>query len=157
MNIREKYILEVKIKHMNPLIKLIKEDNLDFIRIAKQSKFTKDAPYLAKKWNSGILEGLFDEDKMLGFMWYNISKRKNYVKLYYVAIDIELRNKGYGRIMMDRLFEISKKSGLSKLTFLVSKENPAIDFYKKFNPSSIEEKDKDYIVGYNLGKKLCIK
>lgn len=118
----------------------IVNENEDFRRISKQSKFTKDAPYLNRRWKSGVLEGLFVGRTLVGFLWYNIAKRKNYMKLYYIAVDETKRGNGYGRICMERLFDICNTRKVDYLTFLVEKDNPSVDFYKKFPKYKLEEK-----------------
>lgn len=138
--------------------KTITVENQDFVRISKQSKFTSDAKHFILMWHCGVLEGIFEGDKLIGFLWYNIAKRNKYLKLYYLGIDNEYKNKGYGKLAMNRLFEVAKEYGMEKISFKVSKKNEAINFYKKFSPIEIEELEKDYYVTYPLIKnKLCIK
>jgi len=136
------------------MFKELDNNNKEFLRICKQSKFTQDARYFSHLWQGTTIEGYFVENKIVGYIMYALVKSKNYLRLIYINTDDNEQGKGYGKQMMDHLFEVAKNRGCEKIMFKVKKTNPAIKFYEKITPNSIEIQKDDYIVQYFLLKGL---
>lgn len=71
---------------------------------------------------------------------------KKHFRLYEMAVKTEVQKKGYGKIMVIRMKQLCKKKGAEKITLRTSKEETAIEFYKKVGGRITGEKDNDYEV-----------
>ena len=81
-----------------------------------------------------------------GTCFFAGTKCKKHFRLYEMAVLESEQKKGYGTAMIYRIKKICADSGLKKITLRTSKEESAINFYRKFNCKIIGEKDGDWEV-----------
>lgn len=66
---------------------------------------------------------LIDEEKYLGYSWIEIRQNGNnpFIKQYrsifvhHISINKEAQKKGFGRALMNRIYEIAKEEGIEKI------------------------------------------
>ncbi len=75
---------------------------------------------------------------------------KKHFRLYEMAVVETAQRKGYGRAMITRMRQLCQKSGASKITPRTSKEETAIQFYKKLGGKIVGEKENDYEVEFAI-------
>ncbi len=138
------------------------EDVREYIRVRKESikflsKIAKERITLSEKElrkefdelikKKDIFIYFLEEDKkVLGFvniLWIS-NKKVSY--LNDILIKEEFRGKGYGKILMDKFMDFSKKKGAKQLGLGVRVENKnAIKMYEKYGFKTI---------GLNMGREL---
>ena len=98
-----------------------------------------DAPFIkgAKCFYVEIIDDI-------AFFAGNITK--THFRLYEMAVKEEGQKKGYGRIMVLRMKKLCQKHNIPKITCRTSKEETAIDFYRKIGGVIVGEKENDYEV-----------
>ena len=117
--------------------------------IANTSKFTKDLPYVARKWHGeNNIRVLIDNDEIVAYAYYVVTKYRDYVNLYWLGTKPGNTGKGYGKIFLSHIKSEALNSGKEYLHFKVGKKNEAKGFYEKlnFHPSSETEKEYIYII-----------
>lgn len=142
-------ILRAKPTDAREYIKMRKESMKFLSKIAKE-RITLSEKELRKEFDELIKkEDIFiyflEEDKnIIGFaniLWI-ASKKVSY--LNDILIKEKFRGKGYGKILMDKFMDFSKKKGAKKLGLGVRVENKnAIRMYEKYGFKTI---------GLNMGK-----
>ena len=77
-------------------------------------------------------------------------------KLY---LKSDYRGKGYGKEMLQFIFDIAKKNNAEKISLKTMRKNPTVNFYKKFNFEIIEQVQTDLGKGYILDDYIleCVK
>ncbi len=127
--------------------KATKNDYEKCVELAKKDKFVKDFVSTSFRW--GWENNLYvykdDEDeKVLGFVQFNLCKRINKSSLYYVYSSPEARGKGIGTKLFN--FYLEKSMDKELLYWKVSKKNEnALMFYEKFGFKPKLEKEKEFI------------
>lgn len=84
-----------------------KEERLDFSLLVAKEKAGK-----------GNFLGLFDDDNLVGMMYY--AEYKGIIYIFYFAIDPKYQSKGYGKLMIEYMFE---KYNEHKIILLVEELN----------------------------------
>lgn len=69
---------------------------------------------------------------------------KNHFRLIETAVKESSQSKGYGTAVMLRMKMLCKKNNLSKITLRTSKEETALNFFKKQGGVIVGEKGNDY-------------
>ena len=72
--------------------------------------------------------------------------QKKHFRLYETAVKQECQRSGYGRAMIKRIQMLCQERGLDKITLRTSKEESAINFYRKVGGTVVGEKDGDWEV-----------
>ena len=75
---------------------------------------------------------------------------KKHFRLYEMAVREDYQRKGYGRAMILRMRQLCQKAGVEKITLRTSKNETAIQFYKKLGGRIVGEKDNDYEVEFTV-------
>ena len=78
-------------------------------------------------------------EKPVGAAWYRYWTENNYIRGYMddnvpvlvIGIRQDHRHKGIGTKMIESLIDQAKKSGIQKMSLMVSKDNYAINLYKQ--------------------------
>ena len=69
---------------------------------------------------------------------------KDHFRLYEIAVENEYKGKGYGKIMLLRVKKICWEHGLTRITLRTSKEENAVNFYRKFGGKITGQKKNDW-------------
>lgn len=89
---------------------------------------------LLKKFEIGELSIVVMDDKITGYLWYDVAGKK--ADLYEIAVVPEQRGKHMGTNLMDGLIDKLRKSGVEKIEFTATTseniENPSIHFFKNY-------------------------
>jgi len=141
-----------KIKDLNQLRKLTNE--LETARVRLHSKKSKAFHKKTRKTNnisnkdfkSGIFLVAEDQDKIVGFAWGKIYKRKNHALsrlgyIYEAFVDAKFRGKGIGKLLLAGLVKEFKKRKCDHIITHTDWENkPAQKLYTSFgmNETTIE-------------------
>ena len=115
--------------------------------IAKKSgsKAVKDsisyitAPFICG--SKGFYTEIIDN---VAFFAGNITKK--HFRLYEIAVIEDKQKEGYGSFMIMRIKQLCQKKGIPKITLRTSKDETAIDFYRKQGGRIVGEKDNDWEV-----------
>lgn len=97
------------------------------------------APFIRE--NKNFLCEVFDERA-----FFAGTMCKKHFRLYELAVKDEEHGKGYGKAMLLRIKQLCRQRGVQKITLRTSKDETAIDFYKKIGGTIVGEKDGDYEV-----------
>lgn len=119
----------------------------DYINLHKRldSSFAKNfnkrvaRKYLHDKIKSKCILTLNIKDRIIGLVIFNVTDSK--LRILDFVIKKNLRNKGYGTELMNKVIEYAKNNGCTNITLKVHVKNKkALDFYLKnsFNSQSIE-------------------
>lgn len=104
--------------------------------LIQESRYLRRAKFYAK--------GKFWCEILGDIAFYAGTIGKSHFRLIEIAVRKEYQGRGYGRRMMWRIFGLCRKRGLSKITLRTSREESAVDFYKKFGGIIVGQKDGDY-------------
>jgi len=146
-------------------IREIKQDEREFLRemlyeaiyFADESKRLPKSivhePHLAKYIENFGRRGdfafvLLDENVLVGAIWARLfaKSEKSYgfvdeeTPEFSIAIREQLRNRGFGKQLLQRLFEKLKSQGFEKISLSVDKLNPAVRLYLRLGFEIIAEK-----------------
>ncbi len=118
---------------------------IDRIAKASEAESTKDAAnWLTVPYISGakgfICEVVDDVAFYAGVMG------KKHFRLYEICVEKASQHKGYGSAMLNRIKALCITRGVNKITFRTSKQETAIDFYRKHNATIVGEKENDWEV-----------
>ena len=69
---------------------------------------------------------------------------RTHLRLYEIAVREDCHGKGYGKVMMLRMLKYCKANNLERITFRTAKDEPAVEFYKKFGGTITGEKGNDW-------------
>lgn len=75
------------------------------------------------------------ENKLIGYagMHVNFHPEKRYCKIAYLAVNKEYRNRGIGRLLIEKLLHIAKALHISDIKLEVETDNiPAVHLYESF-------------------------
>lgn len=78
--------------------------------------------------------------------FYAGSFGKTHFRLYEMAVIEDKQREGYGTFMIMRIKQLCQKKGIPKITLRTSKEETAIDFYRRQGGKIVGEKDNDWEV-----------
>lgn len=83
---------------------------------------------------SAIIIGAFENEQLIGFIWLyerKINTERRY-HINYFIVDSEIRNKGIGKKLINKAYEIAKQNNIKKIELIVTKANEnALSFYEK--------------------------
>lgn len=108
--------------------------NLNYsLREEELKKLINDIIYYIKN-NSAYILGVFEEKKLLGFLWsyeHNYFNEKR-LHINHIIIGEEYRNKGIGSILINKIEELAIEKGILKIDLLATKSNEyVVKFYEK--------------------------
>ena len=69
---------------------------------------------------------------------------KHHFRLIETAVKEEYQGKGYGSLIIMRMKRLCIKNNLSKITLRTSKEETAVNFFRKYGGVIVGEKKNDY-------------
>jgi ribosomal protein S18 acetylase RimI-like enzyme len=88
--------------------------------------------------------------KAVGMAWARIIRAYGHLddQTPELAISVlpEYRGRGIGATIMTKLFWLLAKNGYKQTSLSVSKENPAVQFYRRLGYATVVEKEEDYIM-----------
>lgn len=91
---------------------------------------SRDAAYIrtARHWggNKFISEAIGD------FAFFIGTAGKKHFRLIEIAVRKDQQHKGYGTLMMKRIIRLCRKRKLEKITLRTSRNETAVDFYRRF-------------------------
>jgi len=80
-----------------------------------------------------------EENKnILGFVLFNLKKKESYYKIKIVGyidllfVDKKARGKSISKLLMNKVYEILKESGINYIELSVHTDNPAHEVWKKY-------------------------
>jgi len=114
------------------------DDHKDIVKIAKQSKYTKDYSNMIFSgpdcYEQGRIRVLVQDKTTLGFSCVRKRKRDNVTVLYFIGIEETRRGNGLGSLLLADLEERS-----SSIELKVMKDNQAYRLYSRRGYVVIEE------------------
>ncbi len=100
--------------------------------------------------NGVAYEGLFLYQTMIGYCSYG-PENKAVLKLHKLYLKTQMHGKGYGRLMLQHVYNFAKKRGYEKITLQVNKQNTvAIRVYKGFGFEVVRASVKDIGCGFQM-------
>lgn len=122
---------------------------IDKIAKASEAASTKNAiQYLRVNYISGAKGYICETVDDIAF--YAGVMGKKHFRLYEIAVEKAYQHQGYGTAMMDRIKALCITRGVSKITLRTSKQETAIDFYRKYKAAIVGEKNNDWEVEITL-------
>jgi ribosomal protein S18 acetylase RimI-like enzyme len=119
------------------------DDHAEIVKIAKQSKYTKDYTNMIFSgedcYAAGRIRVLTLLKKVVGFSCIRHRTRNPATVLYFVGVDLAKRGEGYGTLLMYELEGIAEKAGRERIELKVMKENRACDLYRKLGYEEVGE------------------
>ena len=127
---------------MQDAIQENRPDDVKFSRIYDLDLFKSIArdcgsPALAKE--TGYLDRarFFAKDKFIAeaisdFAFYAGTIGKKHFRLIEIVVRKDQQHKGYGTLMMKRIIRLCRKRKLEKITLRTSRNETAVDFYRRF-------------------------
>jgi len=137
-------------------IKKIKKSSLhQFVNLWNQRKdvLTSSGFLMTKeKAEKGFKEkmfeyfGLFEKEKLIGFML--LKKEKNELLIKHLLVDKAFRRKGLGKKLIDKAFSIAKKNKMKIKTEVLIKNKNALMFFEKleFRRVKVDKKEKQFLL-----------
>jgi ribosomal protein S18 acetylase RimI-like enzyme len=128
------------------ILKTYNDDSINFkltkkhftTPIEKRFKTTLMEDY----YDDPLLYGVFYKEKVVAYLEMVYEKWNNRMRITNILVEHDFRNKGIGKILMEKAYEVSKNHGARAIVLETQSCNfPAISFYK-----ALEFK----IVGFDL-------
>ena len=79
-----------------------------------------------------------------GVAFWSADTCKTHLRLYEIAVREDCHGKGFGKAMVIRMVKYCKANNLEKITFRTAKDEPAVEFYKRFGAVITGEKGNDW-------------
>lgn len=118
---------------------------IDRIAKASEAESTKEAArWLAVPYICGAKGFICEIADDVAF--YAGVMGKKHFRLYEIAVEKTSQHKGYGTAMINRIKARCITKGVHKITFRTSKNETAIEFYRKHNAVIVGEKENDWEV-----------
>lgn len=89
-----------------------------------------------------------EKDTFLGFISYEIKKKKSNIRIHKLYVHHEQQKKGIGQTLLKYAIDIGRQNKMAQLDLFVNRTNPAVHFYKKKGFSVVEEVDLDIGNGF---------
>lgn len=81
--------------------------------------------------NDPFLYGVFYKEKVIAYLEMVYEKWNNRMRITNILVEHDFRNKGIGKLLMDKAYEVSKNHGARSIILETQSCNfPAISFYK---------------------------
>lgn len=119
--------------------------------ISKSYTHIREFPYVSTKWGwKGKLLVAVDRDldrpQVMGFVYFNIPRGKDYLYIYYIAVAKEFQGKSVAQALFQTLLELPR--GFSRLKIKTKPTNTrALRFFQKLGfLEALDEKDTYYKV-----------
>tara|TARA_B100001250_G_scaffold403552_1_gene418257 strand:+ start:1227 stop:1658 length:432 start_codon:yes stop_codon:yes gene_type:complete len=123
------------------IVDIFSEKDLDNLMIFLDDNITENYEKevfltIMKRWPEGFLL-LRNSDKIVGVACGAIQPNSK-LRILIIALNKELRRKGFGSQLLNMMIEKSLDYGVKKVTLEVRKDSPAISFYRRLNFSSVD-------------------
>ena len=91
-----------------------------------------------------------ENGQIVGIVWVRLMKDYGYYNDKTPSLSIsllpEFRSKGLGQQLMIAMLNLLKSKGYPSVSLSVSKENPAVRFYRRFGFVIVEDRQDDYLM-----------
>jgi len=119
--------------------------------IRKVDKNTQEMIYLATKWqvmkNDRVMK---DEGKIVATAFFNITKYRDYVNLFWIIVLPEYRGMGYGRKLIDEIMKMARNAGKKFMIFKCKVTGEEKKFYDKLGFLPDRQEGKEFIYKITL-------
>gem|GEM_PF-3230338 len=116
-------------------MQVTKENMAPIIKIALGLRWDKnfEKKYLNKLLSAGVVKTIYDDNKFMGYLWFDEREEKNDIFINSMQLKKEYQGKGIGTQILKWLESFALKRNKQYLSLLVQVNNHrAINIYKRF-------------------------
>ncbi len=117
------------------IMQVTKENMAPIIKIALGLRWDKnfEKKYLNKLLSAGVVKTIYDDNKFMGYLWFDEREEKNDIFINSMQLKKEYQGKGIGTQILKWLESFALKRNKQYLSLLVQVNNHrAINIYKRF-------------------------